>query len=246
MKEKVKHIVLYLTPRFLSKWVVHKWKQQLGLNHGYYQLSFSQQAEDLHIARFFNNKTAGFYIDVGAFHPVQLSNTYKFYCNGWHGINIEPNPDQFDTFEQLRPRDMNLNIAIGEKGQTLMYHKFDMPALNSFSTEHVKDWAARPGFNLLETVSIKTASLEDILDKHLPPNIDIDFMTVDVEGWDMVVLASNNWIKYRPTLLLVEFSLDVSRPLEEMPLYKYLAQQEYSFWTISGGTIFFRDNKKDN
>ena len=47
---------------------------------------FSQNGEDLILNRLFENKTNGFFVDIGAHHPVRFSNTYLFYLNGWSGI----------------------------------------------------------------------------------------------------------------------------------------------------------------
>ena len=64
------------------------------LRKGNILLSYSQQAEDLSIQRYFGEeKMNGFFVDVGAFDPIKYSNTYLFYKKGWRGINIEPNPD---------------------------------------------------------------------------------------------------------------------------------------------------------
>ena len=43
--------------------------------------SYSQEGEDMILKSFFENKKhyRGFYVDVGAHHPVRYSNTYFFY-----------------------------------------------------------------------------------------------------------------------------------------------------------------------
>ena len=54
--------------------------------------SYSQEGEDLILSRYFDGQREGFFIDVGAFHPIRFSNTYLFYRLGWSGINIEARP----------------------------------------------------------------------------------------------------------------------------------------------------------
>jgi hypothetical protein len=86
----------------------------------------------------------------------------------------------------------------------LTYYNFNEPALNTFSPELA---AIRDGVNsfmITSKAQIQTYSLEEILDKYLPSNIEIDFLDVDVEGFDYQVLSSNNWNKYRPKLVLAE------------------------------------------
>ena len=46
-----------------------------------------------------NEKTQGFYIDIGAFNPIFLSNTYYFYSRGWYGINVDATPGAIKTLK---------------------------------------------------------------------------------------------------------------------------------------------------
>jgi hypothetical protein len=52
--------------------------------------SYSQHQEDLLIDLLLGQKATGFYVDVGANHPVRNSNTKRFSDRGWTGINAEP------------------------------------------------------------------------------------------------------------------------------------------------------------
>ena len=51
--------------------------------------SYSMDGEDIEIFNYFKNKKNGFYVDVGAYHPIQRNNTMLLYLNGWEGINID-------------------------------------------------------------------------------------------------------------------------------------------------------------
>ncbi len=55
-------------------------------------VSYAQNGEDVVLARVFGDRRAGFYVDVGAGHPVVDSVTKHFYDLGWRGINVEPLP----------------------------------------------------------------------------------------------------------------------------------------------------------
>lgn len=54
--------------------------------------SYSQFYEDIFLWQLFQGKTTGTYVDIGANHPTELSNTKKFYDAGWRGVTVEPNP----------------------------------------------------------------------------------------------------------------------------------------------------------
>ena len=239
MKTALKAMAKAILPASVRAKLRNEVPAWFGLPRGEYYISHAQQAEDLHIQRYFGTRGHGFYVDIGAFHPFQYSNTQLFYSRGWRGINIEPNPDQFAFFPQYRPQDTNLNLAVGNAGETLTYYCFNAPALNSFSKAHADDWAGREGFHITRTLQITTVPLADILAQHLPQGQAIDFMSIDAEGWDLAVLASNNWEKYRPQLLLVEAAIDAQVPIAALPVSQFLASVGYRLWCVSGGTLLF-------
>ena len=92
-------VIYRLTPSTFKKILI---EIRNKLFDGFALKSYSQEGEDMVLSRIFSDKNKGFYVDVGAHHPIRFSNTYKFYKLGWHGINIEPNPDSFNLFTMYR------------------------------------------------------------------------------------------------------------------------------------------------
>ena len=166
--------------------------------------AYSQQGEDLVVNCLLQSNTTGFYVDIGAHHPFRYSNTHLFYQKGWRGINIDPRPGIMAEFKKHRPDDTNLELGIASHAGSLTYYMFSDPAVNSFDSETVKRFEVSGQFKLLNQCSIPTRPLADILDEYLPNGTTIDFLSVDVEGFDLQVLQSNNWVKYRPRLILAE------------------------------------------
>jgi len=208
----------------------------------YYLKSYSQEGEDMILKRYFSGKTNGFYIDVGAHHPKLFSNTYTFYKNGWKGINIDPLPGIMEYFKTLRPRDTNLQVGISEKRQMLTYHMFNEPALNGFSNSLSKQYENETSYQLIQKVDIETFPLSEVLDRYLPKDQTIDFLSVDAEGLDFEVLKSNNWDKYKPQVVLIEdleFSLNNK---SQSLIYNYLTNLEYELFAKTINTVFFRKN----
>jgi len=76
--------------------------------------SYSQHGEDVHILKLIDtlniNKQRDIYIDVGANHPMDLSNTYLFYRKGYRGVAIEPNKELINLFKVFRKRDIAINV----------------------------------------------------------------------------------------------------------------------------------------
>jgi hypothetical protein len=71
-----------------------------------------------------------------------VSNTHRLYQRGWHGLNIEPDPDQIPRFVELRPRDTTVNIGVAEERGQLLYTQFTEPLLNGFLDDKLVmcDW----------------------------------------------------------------------------------------------------------
>ena len=81
--------------------------------------SYSQWGEDKFISKFFENKSLGFYVDIGCFHPIRYSNTCLLFNKGWNGINIDLNPMSIELFNIIRPKDYNLCEAISDEVKEL-------------------------------------------------------------------------------------------------------------------------------
>jgi FkbM family methyltransferase len=185
---------------------VKKSIERLILGYDNFVPSFSSAGEDMILRHLVGcDKRDGFYVDVGAFHPKNGSNTYFFYLNGWRGINIDARPGSMDLFRRVRPRDINLELAISNETSELTYYVLgsDSP-MNSFSREFLS------GINMLKNVQrqikMTTSTLTDIFTKYLPTHQPIDFLNVDVEGMDLSVLMSNDWDQFRPQFIVVEAS----------------------------------------
>ncbi|MBM9614408.1 FkbM family methyltransferase [Desulfobulbus rhabdoformis] len=203
--------------------------------------SFSQEGEDLVLNRFFEGKGEknGFYIDIGAHHPIRFSNTYLFYRNGWRGINVDATPGSMNIFKRLRPEDINLECAISDSRGKLPYYMFKEPALNTFSSELAEKYINR-GQPLLTRQDLELQTLGNLLDENLKSNQKIDFMSVDVEGYDLQVLKANNWEKYRPTIILIEsLDFDLNDP-QKTDLYVFLVDKGYSLFAKTINTLFFK------
>jgi FkbM family methyltransferase len=212
----------------------------------YHNLSFSQEGEDVILQRFFEGSQNGFYVDVGAHHPQRFSNTYLFYLKGWRGINIDAMPGSMKLFQRIRPKDINLELAISDSSEELLYYSFSEPALNSFSQSTVENYIGL-GFSVTSQRLIKTSTLSGVLDQHLPTHQNINFLSIDVEGFDYNVLKSNNWKKYRPKLVLVEL-LKSDMSLEYLIASEaalFMQENHYELYAKSFNTLIFKDTLDD-
>lgn len=207
---------------------------------GLYRRSFSQEGEDLILDRIFDQQASGVYIDIGAHHPVRFSNTYLFYRRGWSGICIDPSPNAIRLFKSMRPKDISLEVGVSDQLSRMTYFMFDEPALNTFSEALAQERVKNTPYKLIGNSSVPVKPLSQILDETLRPGTKIDFMSVDVEGLDFQVLASNDWLKYRPRVILAEALNDeVGQRIREL-----MASNHYKVIARTFNTEFYEDNLK--
>lgn len=205
-------------------------------SHSFYY-SHSQFGEDMILRFLTNNRNHGFYVDIGAFHPIYLSNTFHFYDKGWHGINIDARRGSMELFNLLRPRDINLELCISNKEGETTFFVFDQPPFNTCDQSTAEKLIAEDRVKLVEKYTLKTLTLSSILDKYMPSDVEVDFMSIDVEGLDEIVLMSNNWEKFKPKILVFEKHQISFQDVLSSPIVQYLELFGYKFITKCGFSI---------
>jgi FkbM family methyltransferase len=205
-----------------------------------YKKSFSQDGEDIVLDSFFEGrkKYKGVYVDVGAHHPTRFSNTKYFYEKGWRGINIDATPGSMRAFRWLRWRDVNLEIGIGSAPTTLKFYCFNEPALNTFN-ENLAIERNTGRYFVKRILEVQVEPLSNILEKYLPKGRKIDFLTIDVEGLDLVVLRSNDWTRYKPSYILIEDTDFTMNDAEKSPIFKFLSNLDYKIVAILKRTVIY-------
>lgn len=203
-------------------------------------ISYAQEGEDLVLSRLIGMKSDGFFIDIGAHDPKRFSNTYRFYQLGWRGINIDPLPGMKTRFDAIRPEDVNVEAAIGPKEQALKYYMFNEPALNTFDAAEAEKKAAIAPYQIIDTRTIQCLSLEDVfINNSISFNRKIDFLSIDVEGFEMEVLQQINLHIFQPTVIaLEELSIDVFAH-ERSAAGKYLEESGYQLSARTVNTSFY-------
>ena len=229
----MKKILFAILPPWLLSRIL-EWKERIKVgNRGVY---FSQFGEDIVLQYLTRSKKMGYYVDVGANHPIRHSNTYLLYTRGWNGINVEPDPFSISLLRRKRARDINIQCGIGNAGKATFY-RFSNSRMNSFSKE-AADEAKRRGYHLIEEITVPLVPLSKILEDNPLPSLDV--MNIDAEGYDLEILKSNDWSRFRPTLIVVEiYNLDFENPKAD-PVYNFLRSEGYSLVARTGYSAIFR------
>jgi FkbM family methyltransferase len=144
--------------------------------------TFSQHGEDLmilNIARQLGIEK-GSYLDVGAHHPENISNTALLYARGWRGCNVDANPNVIAKFRELRPEDRTIHAAVVPSSAfpTATLHMVDpWSGRNSVDNEEI----LRAGLDVSDRVEVPAMTLAQVLGDASWPNL----LSIDIEGWTM-------------------------------------------------------------
>jgi FkbM family methyltransferase len=187
---------------------------------------YSQEGEDILLNRILSPDKVGFFVDIGAHHPIRFSNTYALYRKGWRGINVDATPGSMEMFKKLRPADINIECAVSTDDTPMMFHMFTESALNTFDLSLTQEYIDS-GWALERTVEIKPRSLASILMEYLPTGKHIDLFSIDVEGKELEVLRSNDWHSYCPDLIVLEVLATPFASLHSHPTVSFLAHKGY-------------------
>lgn len=161
---------------------------------------FSQYRQDELVSGLLHGKRNGYFIDLAANDPVRISNTYALETHfDWKGLCIEPNPVYW---AKLSYRKCQVVAAIVGR-RTMEEVMFRYPrekapqgGILGEQFDNKKDqWnEGHPRF---------TVTLLDIFEKfHVPT--EIDYISLDVEGAEDLVMSSFPFSKYRFNLMSVE------------------------------------------
>jgi FkbM family methyltransferase len=173
---------------------------------------FSQNGEDFLLWEFFDHKEDGFFVDVGAFDGVHLSNSYFFEQVGWKGICVEPHARFFALCEKNRPGTACINCLAGSKdGVEIPFYQEKLGLLSTtvvdadVEADVTKRYESRGlVFEGFSEVVLKTQTLNTMLHNHLEPGEKIDFISIDVEGAELEVLRGLSLEEFAPRVLVIE------------------------------------------
>lgn len=164
-------------------------------------ISYAQNREDAVLWRVLADYGPGFYIDVGAGHPVADSVTKAFSLAGWRGINIEPMPEPMDALREDRPRDINLQVALEAEPGSKRY--FNVRRASGLSTG-VEEYATRYkdlGWEVDE-MEVEVDTLANVCSRFVRD--EIHFLKIDAEGSEEAILRGADFERFRPWIVVIE------------------------------------------
>lgn len=211
-------------------------------------ISYAQNFEDVILGRVFRHQKQGFYVDIGAWDPVDDSVTKHFYDRGWSGVNVEPVRPLYAKFLKQRPRDVNLCIAVGSQEGMTDFIEWEGTGLSTVTERFDVEQLRAAGYKRTLR-QVRMTTLANIYSQHCKGTI--DFLKVDVEGLEKQVLESGDWTAFRPRVVVVEAIKPIipgDDPIPFTPTWDewepILLENGYSFALFDGLNRFYYRNEE--
>ena len=180
---------------------------------------YSQSQEELIIRDFFQDRTNGVFLDVGAATPIRNSNTaYLEKHLGWSGIAVDALPEYADSWKRRRPNSRYFNYLVTDHFDTVEpFYRSELPGISSVK-KPFKDPAGNE--RSFEELQVPTNTLTRILEQNEISKI--DFLSMDIEGAEPLALRGFDIDRFKPELICIE-----AKPANREMIRKYFADHGY-------------------
>ena len=208
------------------------------------EISHSQLFQDLFVLFKLGNKRKGRFLEFGATNGKELSNSYLLEKNfEWEGILAEPSPQWEKSLKENRPRTKIINECIySESGEMIDFFVSKKGVFSTINEFKESDIESMPGNTKARneegfTVKVPTISLNDVFIKHFNGE-KIDYMSVDTEGSELLILSKFNFEKYGPKIVTVEHNFtsaqkNLDNLFKENNYKRFFPQQtQFDSWYI--------------
>ncbi len=186
------------------------------------KIFYSNWGIDMMADEFFKKKKDGFYIDVGCHQPILNNNTYRLYKRGWTGINIDIDYNTIDMFNFFRKKDCNIQAGVSDDiKEKNLYFFHNRSAINTLSES--------TGAKAKEVRKITTTTLNKIIENSRFKDLEIDYISIDVEGHELSVIKGLNFKKYKPKLVILELIDPSIKEFHEQRIQNIISSEIYNY-----------------
>ncbi len=204
---------------------------------------YGQHGEDFLLNRIFQGKSSGYYVEIGCLDGIEFSNTYFFEKKGWKGLCIEAHNDFITQLKKNRPAATIVHCAVGEKDlEEVTFYANKLGSLSTLDKSEELRWQQdhyKEFFHGFVEQKVPMKTLNTIFSDTGVK--EIDFISLDIEGYEIHALSGLDLSKYRPRIFIIEYKDDIHKAGLEAILLK----AGYFFHAKIGCNLFYGTRKED-
>lgn len=188
------------------------------------------------------------YLDLGANHAKDLSNTYYLYQKGARGVLVEANPRLIPELKFYRHGDIILNRCIVDQNQEngIDFYLLNNDGLSSPDKDSVDEALKKnKDLKIENIVNIKTITISDILNKYFDQAPTV--LNIDIEGKEMDILKTINFETYRPLIIIIEmipYQLSLVIENKNQSILDFMIKNNYTEYAFTGINSIFLDKNQ--
>lgn len=188
------------------------------------------------------------YLDLGANHAKEISNTYFFYSKGARGVLVEANPDLIPELQFYRKGDVIINKCITpHSGDKVKFYIMNGDGVSTCDEKSVNEIVKiNSNLKINKTVEIDTITVNDILEKYFP-NAPV-IMNIDIEGQEMNILKGIDFDKCRPAVIICEminYSTKIQYGNNNKEIMDFMLKHDYVEYAFTGINSIFVDKRRE-
>ena len=230
-----------LKNKFLKKTMIYHIYRYFKYKKNYFP-SYGASGEDVLINKIFKYKNDGYFVDVGALHPINGSLTYNLSKKGWAGLNIDLLKENLILFYLFRKKDKNINLAISKNKGVINAYIFERGSgVITTNKKWADKWKKKIGkkYSILKT---KKNSLNNVLSSYKISK-EFELLNIDVEGHEIDVLKGINFKNIRPKIITIEIHVEKTEQIFKTEIYKLLKKNNYELISQYYQTSFFKSKE---
>jgi FkbM family methyltransferase len=240
-----------------SSYIIDRFREVSLLENGnktiFDKKTYSQSGEDSIVAYIIHVLGIPFdsvdYLDLGANHAKELSNTYYLYSKGAKGVLVEANTDLIPELSYYRQRDTILNKCVDiESGKKIEFFVLNGDGLSTTDLEAANSFCeTNPSLKIIDKRIVETISYSNIVEEYLgkAPTV----LSIDIEGKDMEILLSIDFENQRPLIIIsemVSYDIKLSHTSKKSDIKDFLESKDYDEYAFTGINSIFLDKRYVN
>jgi FkbM family methyltransferase len=205
-------------------------------------MSYAVGGVDLILKSILRDVEVGSYLDVGANHPIDFSNTYVFYEKGWSGYAVDGNSAYRNEWSEIRPRDRFLNEIVSDCRKSVSFEIFPDPTMSTIAQATGERYRLKFDDLKPNIIELEATTIFDIFQSYV--NNEVHLLNIDIEGEELNALRGAKLDIFRPGVICVEIKNSSIYDIQENEIFKYVDGFGYRLIAKTPLDTIFVDTRK--